>query len=187
MKAPCSARFCWLLALSLALSARAGSVGAAELKLASFFGDHMVLQRERPVCVRGEGEPNTSVKVSVANREAATSVGPDGRWQVWLKPLSRRRPLLAWLFLPATAPSLSTMCSSAMYGFAPANPTCRCRSKQCDPAEQAATLATRPKLRLCSVAKSSNAKPQSSADINWRTLHAGIRAGFLGSRLLLRL
>jgi sialate O-acetylesterase len=41
--------------------------------------------------------------------------------------------------------------------------------KECAAAEQEATLAERPKLRLCSVAKSSNAKPQSSADIKWRT------------------
>ena len=40
--------------------------------------------------------------------------------------------------------------------------------KECVPAEQEATLAERPTLRLCSVARSFNVKPQSSADIKWR-------------------
>ena len=68
-----------LLALGITWLSLVTPLQAAELKLASFFGDHMVLQRERAVCVWGEGEPNTPIKVSVATQEASATVRSEER------------------------------------------------------------------------------------------------------------
>src|ERR1035441_958154 len=86
--APAFTRF----ALGIALLSLAALLQAAELKLALFFGDHMVLQRERPICVWGDGETNAQVRVSVATREDTATVGSDGHWQARLEPLPAGGP-----------------------------------------------------------------------------------------------
>ena len=127
----------------------------------------MVLQRERPIRIWGEGEPNAGVKVSLANREAATTVGSDGHWQVVLKPLYGG-PFRLLVSSGGRAISLEdVLCGDVWLCSGQSN--MQMPVKECLPAEQEATLAERPKLRLCSVPKSGSATPQTSADIKWRT------------------
>ncbi len=60
---------------------------SAELKMASIFGDHMVLQRDEEVRVWGWSEPGAEVTVEIAGQKAAGSAAEDGRWEVRLAPL----------------------------------------------------------------------------------------------------
>jgi len=140
----------------------------AELKLASIFGDHMVLQRERPICIWGEGEPNNPIEVSIANRRAAATVGPDGRWEVRLRPLAAGGPCRLMVASGSRAITLNDVLVGDVW-LCSGQSNMQMPVKECAPAEQEATLAERPRLRLCTVAKSAAAKPQSSADIKWRT------------------
>jgi sialate O-acetylesterase len=156
-----------LLALGITWLSVATPMRAAELKLASFFGDHMVLQRERAVCVWGEGEPNTPIKVSVATQVASATVSPDGGWQVRLEPLPAGGPYR----LTVSSGNRSIALANVLFGdvwLCSGQSNMQMPVKQCAAAEQEATLAEHPNLRLCSVAKNANAKPQSSADIKWR-------------------
>lgn len=73
-----------LLFLSLAL---AGSL-AAEVKLASPFTDHMVLQREMRVPVWGTAEAGAQVTVEFAGQKKSTTAGADGKWRIALDPLA---------------------------------------------------------------------------------------------------
>ncbi|MEM7311078.1 MAG: sialate O-acetylesterase [Planctomycetota bacterium] len=72
--------------LSLALLALAalGSSAAAELRLPSVLGDHMVLQRETTTNVWGWAEPGEEVQVAVSWADAAarTKAGEDGTWSI---------------------------------------------------------------------------------------------------------
>ena len=61
----------------------AGSV-LADARLASVFGDHMVLQREQPLQVWGWAEPGESVVVAVGKSTATVKADESGRWQVEL-------------------------------------------------------------------------------------------------------
>jgi sialate O-acetylesterase len=63
----------------------------AALQLASPFGDHMVLQRERAVPVWGTANPGDRVVVAFAASEKSTVAGLDGRWRVDLDPLPASR------------------------------------------------------------------------------------------------
>jgi sialate O-acetylesterase len=157
-----------LLALGAALFISASPGQAADLKVASFFGDHMVLQRERPVLVWGEGEPNAKIKVSLASLEAATTVGPDGNWQARLEPLPAGGPYRLTVSSGDRVITLNDVLLGDVW-LCSGQSNMQMPVKECAAAEQAATLAERPKLRLCSVARSFNAKPQASADIKWRT------------------
>lgn len=60
------------------------SSAQAELRLASVFGDHMVLQRDVPVPVWGWADPGSKVTVEFAALLATATAGPGGRWQTQL-------------------------------------------------------------------------------------------------------
>jgi len=67
-----------LLLLALAPAAR------ADVRLPGVFGDHMVLQRDRPVRVWGWAEEGEKVAVAIDTQRAETVAGKDGRWSVTL-------------------------------------------------------------------------------------------------------
>jgi len=56
----------------------------AELEVASFFGDHMVLQRDQPLPVWGKANPGAEVTVAFRQSAATAVAGEDGRWMVKL-------------------------------------------------------------------------------------------------------
>jgi len=68
--------------LLLALTAR------ADIKLASPFTDHMVLQREMPVPVWGWADAGEKVTVEFAGQKVSATTGADGKWRVDLAPLT---------------------------------------------------------------------------------------------------
>ena len=61
---------------------------AADLRLATIFGDHAVLQRDRPVPIWGWGEPGAEVVVTFGDQEKAARADADGRWKVTLDPMA---------------------------------------------------------------------------------------------------
>lgn len=65
-----------------------GIVGSAvrvdALEVPSIFGDHMVVQRDRPITMWGWAEPGAEIEVEFGARRAAGLAGPDGRWEAAL-------------------------------------------------------------------------------------------------------
>ena len=78
-----------VLPLILALLA---ATAQAEVRLSEVFGEHMVLQRDRPLRLWGQATPGQSLTVTLGGREATTRVGADGRWRVQLDPLPAGGP-----------------------------------------------------------------------------------------------
>jgi sialate O-acetylesterase len=58
-----------------------------EVRLASPFTSHMVLQCETPVPVWGNAEPGEQVTVEFADQKKAITAGADGRWRIKLAPM----------------------------------------------------------------------------------------------------
>lgn len=67
---------------------------AADVKLPAVFSDHMVLQRDMPIRVFGQAQPNEAVTVSIkeadgkAVRGGKTMAGADGHFSVMLQPMT---------------------------------------------------------------------------------------------------
>lgn len=78
-----------LLSLLLALLA---ATAQAEVRLSNVFGEHMVLQRDRPLHLWGSATPGQTLTVELAGRKASTRVGADGRWRVQFAPLPAGGP-----------------------------------------------------------------------------------------------
>lgn len=75
------------IALAVVLVALSSHAVAA-CRLPSFFGDHMVLQRSKPVPVWGWAAPGEAVVVTFAEQTVRTVADGDGRWLVKLHPLA---------------------------------------------------------------------------------------------------
>ena len=157
----------YLFLFAILMTAVGLPVRAADLKLASYFSDHMVLQRDQPICVWGTGTANAVIQVKLGSDSAEATAAPDGHWQVLLKPLPAGGPYL----LQTTSASGAVKLSDVLVGdvwLCSGQSNMQMPVKECVPAEQATTLAHRPELRLCTVGKGWNAKPQLSADIKWQ-------------------
>ncbi len=68
------------------------STASAAVGLPSLFGDHMVLQSDRPVHIWGTAEPGESVTIAIAGRETKVAALADGRWNVYLAPMAAGGP-----------------------------------------------------------------------------------------------
>ena len=73
------------LVVSVACAACACSYG--KVKLATPFGDGMVLQRDMRTAVWGTADPGEDVSVSFAGQKVSAKAGADGRWLVRLAPM----------------------------------------------------------------------------------------------------
>ena len=77
----------FLLPALVTLATTASTTLAANLRLSPVFGDHMVLQRDKPVRVWGWANPGEKVTVAFAGQTKTTRANPDGKWVVSLKGL----------------------------------------------------------------------------------------------------
>ena len=76
-------------------SLAAASPLAAVIKLPSVIGDHMVVQRDKPVAVWGWAAPAESIVVRMGSAEATVKAGPDGLFAATLPALKAGGPLRA--------------------------------------------------------------------------------------------
>lgn len=73
-----------LLAITCFTIFCATATSQAEVRLPQIFGDHMVLQREKPIPVWGWADPGEKISVSLGNDIASAVAGNDGKWMVKL-------------------------------------------------------------------------------------------------------
>src|SRR5579862_2995802 len=73
----------------------AGTVGSvfANVRLPHIFGDHMVLQRDKPVRVWGWADAGEKVTVTIGSEHAEATGDEHGRWKVELPPVSAKSAL----------------------------------------------------------------------------------------------
>jgi sialate O-acetylesterase len=64
----------------------------AEVKLPAVIGDHMVLQRDRPIPVWGWDDAGSEVTVEMAGAKASGKADEGGRWMVKLPPMAAGGP-----------------------------------------------------------------------------------------------
>ncbi len=57
------------------------------LEMPSVFSDNMILQREKPVAIWGNGNPGETITVEFDGQKLVTTVRPDTNWRVFLAPM----------------------------------------------------------------------------------------------------
>ena len=79
--------FYCLIVLVSALPVAWGQPPAAPLPFISpIFGDHMMLQQDKPNRIWGWSQPGDTVRVEIAGHSVTAIAGPDGRWQAQIQP-----------------------------------------------------------------------------------------------------
>jgi sialate O-acetylesterase len=71
--------------------AGAGTLSAA-IRLPSVIGDHMVVQRDKPVAVWGWAQPGEEIRVRLGSAETSVKAGPDGRFAATLPAIAAGGP-----------------------------------------------------------------------------------------------
>ena len=145
-----------------------GGLAVAEVHLPNIFGNNMVIQRGEPVRVWGTGKADSKVSLSMGKQRAIAETGPNGTWQVALKPLSAGGPYT----LTVNDDDTSAVITNVMCGdlwLCSGQSNMQWPVKDVSPTEQKSVLRGNPHLRLCSIAKKSSGEPQSQADISWQT------------------
>jgi sialate O-acetylesterase len=82
---------CLLAAAAAAVFLRPAA-GRAEVKADPLIGEHMVVQRERPVRIGGTAAPGEDVHVALGAQKAGAKADANGRWSVVLPPLMAGGP-----------------------------------------------------------------------------------------------
>ena len=144
----------------------AGMMAKAEVRLPKIFASNMVVQRGLPVQVWGECNPGSSVQVSLGPRQGTAIAGTNGDWQVALDPLAAGGPYTLTVSADGGTLTLTNVVSGDVW-LCSGQSNMQWPVKDVDPTEQKVALVERSNVRLCSVGKTPNARPQSSADIQW--------------------
>lgn len=76
--------FLWSVAFVFART----NAAEASITLPQIIGNNMVLQREQPVPIWGNAEPGEKIIVLFNHQEKRTKADTQGKWEVWLDPLS---------------------------------------------------------------------------------------------------
>jgi len=155
-----------LAILVTGIAAAASGIAQAELRLATVFGNNMVIQRGLKVHVWGECNSNSSVQVSLGTQRSTGIAQSDGTWQVTLN----RVPVGGPYTLSVASDGSMTTVTNVLCGdvwLCSGQSNMQLPVKDVDPVEQKVALVDRPGVRLCAVAKTPSPKPLSSADIRW--------------------
>ncbi|WP_146209294.1 DUF6288 domain-containing protein [Coraliomargarita sinensis] len=77
-----------ILAVSVVLLAMGSALFAGELRLSRHYTSDMVLQREKPVLIRGFAEKGSEVTITFSGQTKETKTNEKGEWSVTLDPMS---------------------------------------------------------------------------------------------------
>lgn len=157
-----------VLSLAVALASISDAEGGG-VRLGSPFGDHMVVQRDRPILLWGEADPGDEIDVRLGPLRAAATAGADGRWETALGALPAGGPHA----LTATAGAARAEAGDVLVGdvwLCSGQSNMQMTLKECDGGPAAADASGRlAGLRLASVGRRSSKAPETRGEIRWRT------------------
>jgi len=155
------------LGLSLAAALAQNSSQTPLPFVSPIFGDSMVLQRGKPNTIWGWSQPGDTVRVEIGENSATGTAAADGRWQARIQPPPPGGPYTVKITGRQTVELKDVLVGDVWVCSGQSNMAMALR--QCDEGEEEAKHAYRfEHLRLCTVGKGANAKPQTTAKIKWR-------------------
>jgi sialate O-acetylesterase len=154
----------------------AASSAVAEVRLAAVFGDHMVLQRGRPLPIWGWAEPGEAVRVALGGRHRETTADAAGRWQVILPPASAGGPISLTVRGTNRIECTDVLVGEVWLASGQSNMRLPVRSAMNAAAEVAA--ADHPQLRLFTVQRRIALSPQADVKGSWEVCTPQTVAGF---------
>lgn len=149
---------------------------AADVRFASPFVDHMVLQRGKPIELWGNADPNSDVMIRLDDQQHDTHANAQGEWRITLDALSAGGPHE----IKATSGSASTTITDVLIGdvwLCSGQSNMQFSLGECADAK-AVEAVSHPMLRLGKVGQAWTATPQSTAKISWTAADAAAAGKF---------
>ncbi len=148
----------------------------SEPRALTIFTDHMVLQRQKPIPVFGLGAPGSSVSVELNGKKANTKVDDKGRWLVKLPAMNAGGPYE--LTINGNVAARDVLIGEVWIASGQSNMEWSVAGSPNDyPAAQAAS---KPPIRMFTVAKASVPDPAADVIGSWQPASATTVAGFSG-------
>lgn len=148
------------------LVALAASPLAADVKLPSVIGDHMVLQQGMPVPIWGTADTGEEVTVTLGDQKKSAAAGADGRWMVRFEPLKAEQGPLEMTVAGKNRLSVSDILVGEVWICSGQSnmqwPVVRSKNADREIAE-----ADYPRIRLFSVPRTVADKPQADTEARW--------------------
>ncbi len=143
------------------------NAAAAELAMPAFFGDHMVLQADKPVKLWGQSSPGAEVTATFAGNTAQTRADAQGTWSLKL-PVVEASAVGATLSITAGRETLQF--DDVLVGevwFASGQSNMNWPLKRFDPQQEAIRTADYPEIRHFRAASVADATPRDDTVGEW--------------------
>lgn len=153
-----------LLLVSLAFPALA----QGDVKLPHVFGEHMVLQRQRPIKIWGTASPAAQVHVTFDGEKVSATAGADGKWQVSLKAHEAGGPFELTIAEGDQPPAIHF--KDILVGevwICSGQSNMQWTVRQSDNPDQEIAAANHPQIRHLGVARQQAALPQDDFQATW--------------------
>jgi sialate O-acetylesterase len=137
----------------------------ADVQLPGIISDHMLLQRDVPARIFGKAQPGEAVTVTFRGQTAQTVTDPNGRWEVWLKPLTLGPAADMTISGTNTVTIADVLVGDVWIGSGQSNMQWAVRQADNPDAEIAA--AKFPQIRLFYVPRKPSAVPVEDVDARW--------------------
>lgn len=168
------------LCCATALLAVAGVV-RAEVRLPGVFGDHAVLQRQRPIHVWGWASPGARITVSFHDQTAAAVTDKLGNWSAWLKPEKAGGPYVLKVDGDGTVSLTDILVGDVWVASGQSNmqfPLSGFEGAPMVNSAQEIAAANHPNLRLLVVPRIGAGTPQTDVKASWTPCVPGTAASF---------
>ncbi len=148
----------------------------AKPTLPNIFGDHMVLQREQFNPVWGKAEVGERVTVRINNQSHSTYAGPEGSWQIKLKPMPAGGPYTLEVSGFETVKYIDVMVGEVWVCSGQSNMQWILRNS--DGGDLEIPLAEEPMIRMISVPQVGTQTPQDNFNGKWEQCSPSVAADF---------
>lgn len=153
--------------LSLVLLATAITLpAAAEVRLPKVFGDHMVLQRDKPIRIWGWADPGTAVTVELGDARSTATATARGEWIATLPARSAGGPHTLTVSGPNTVRLQDVLVGEVWLCSGQSNMEMGVR--MCANGEAEVAAANFPRIRLFMVPNRWTPLPQNDVDATWK-------------------
>ncbi|MBK1816086.1 hypothetical protein JIN84_10725 [Luteolibacter yonseiensis] len=158
-----------LVRIAACLLASSPVVFSAELGFSTAFSSGMVIQREAPVTVSGQGPAGERVKVTFAAQERSVKVGDDGIWKADFPALTAGGPYVLEASDGKATASVGDVLVGDVWVFSGQSNMQMGLDEAIGGAEAIASAAKDPKIRVLVMPKAGADTPQSVVGAKWRT------------------
>lgn len=163
---------------SSAPATTAAPAQATDLRVAALFGDHMVLQRGKPVPVWGWAEPGTEVTVTARDQSAVATADDDGRWTAELEPLTVGAPFTVTVSSGDATHTFDDVLAGEVW-LCGGQSNMQWSVKQSNHAAAEIAAADHPKLRVVSIPRINEPAPLADVGpVSWRVCSPETAGGF---------